>query len=416
MTELTTQNEAEPKPKSSWVRELWEQADWASLARLQLEDIAHTDQRAVSALFVASAHFHLGDALSTRTFLRQAQDWGADRSDTIAILMSGARNSLGRIALVLGENELAKSQFLSSISDIQKGDGAEKTAFIRQFHEMLNLGLMPDAAKTLTAYANEATRDPEREQAWATIIDTKIEQLNHVLSLSLEKGQLTAAHRTADIADDSVEHARARSVAQLDQDVWVLEQTGFKRDGFFVEFGATNGILLSNTYLLESAYDWSGICAEPNPEFYAQLQRNRSCIVSSDCIAGETGKTVEFIAADEFGGFAEYADHDMHADKRQAYAESGKVLELTTISLHDFLKKSKAPKTIDYLSIDTEGSEYEILASFPFEKWDIRLITVEHNFTPMRDKIFDLLTEQGYVRTEMQWDDWYAKADQLERG
>jgi FkbM family methyltransferase len=125
------------------------------------------------------------------------------------------------------------------------------------------------------------------------------------------------------------------------------------------------------------------VVAEPNPELFAQLQRNRSCIVSSDCIAGETGKTVEFIAADEFGGFAEYADHDMHADKRQAYAESGKVLELTTISLHDFLKKSKAPKTIDYLSIDTEGSEYEILAAFPFEKWDIRLITAEHNFGPV---------------------------------
>ena len=58
---------------------------------------------------------------------------------------------------------------------------------------------------------------------------------------------------------------------------------------------------------------------------------------------------------------------------------------------------------IDYLSIDTEGSEYEILAAFPFEDWDIRLITVEHNFTPMREDIRTLLERHGYVRQEDIW-------------
>ena len=82
---------------------------------------------------------------------------------------------------------------------------------------------------------------------------------------------------------------------------------------------------------------------------------------------------------------------------------------LTTNSLEDFLEKHDAPRQIDYLSIDTEGSEYEILAAFPFEDWDIRLITVEHNFTPMREDIRTLLERHGYVRQEVEWDDWYAK-------
>ena len=69
----------------------------------------------------------------------------------------------------------------------------------------------------------------------------------------------------------------------------------------------------------------------------------------------------------------------------------------------------KVFKNIDYLSIDTEGSEYEILSAFPFEKWNIRLITVEHNFTDKRRLIQSLMTSKGYGCKEIQWDDWYEK-------
>jgi hypothetical protein len=66
---------------------------------------------------------------------------------------------------------------------------------------------------------------------------------------------------------------------------------------------------------------------------------------------------------------------------------------------------------IDYLSIDTEGSEYEILANFDFSKHRFRVITCEHNYTQERDKIHTLLTEKGYLRKfedVSQFDDWYV--------
>ena len=66
---------------------------------------------------------------------------------------------------------------------------------------------------------------------------------------------------------------------------------------------------------------------------------------------------------------------------------------------------------IDYLSIDTEGSEFEILNSFDFSKFKFRIITCEHNYTPMREKIFELLTKNGYTRVfkEISFnDDWYV--------
>ena len=99
-----------------------------------------------------------------------------------------------------------------------------------------------------------------------------------------------------------------------------------------------------------------------------------------------------------------------HVARREAFRAEGRVIRLPTISLDDFLKKYNAPRSIDYMSVDTEGSEYEILKTFPFADWDIRLLTIEHSFTPLRQQIRTLLEGHGYVCTEREWDDWYVKA------
>ena len=101
------------------------------------------------------------------------------------------------------------------------------------------------------------------------------------------------------------------------------------------------------------------------------------------------------------------------ADGNKDYRLEGKQYDVQTISLEDLLKKYSAPKRIDYLSIDTEGSEYEILSNFNFDAYDIRVITCEHNYMPERDKIYKLLTSKGFFRVETnksQWDDWYTKS------
>ena len=79
----------------------------------------------------------------------------------------------------------------------------------------------------------------------------------------------------------------------------------------------------------------------------------------------------------------------------------------------DLLKKYDAPNEIDYISIDTEGSEYEILSKFDFAKYRFKVITCEHNFTPMRESIYKLLTTNGYRRKFFalsRFDDWYVAA------
>ena len=66
-----------------------------------------------------------------------------------------------------------------------------------------------------------------------------------------------------------------RSYSQLGQDLTVLKFYNDKRDGYFIELGASDGITLSNTYLLEKEFGWKGICAEPVPVKYEALCKNR---------------------------------------------------------------------------------------------------------------------------------------------
>lgn len=202
----------------------------------------------------------------------------------------------------------------------------------------------------------------------------------------------------------------ARSCSQLMQDVFVLSTLNFKRNGFFVEFGATDGMAISNTYMLEKHYGWRGILAEPGQSWHAALKANRGCFIENACVWKVSGATLSFrdASAAEFSTVAEFASADHHAKLR----EGGKEYKVTTISLNDLLAKYNAPETIDYLSIDTEGSEYEILSGFDFSRHQFRVITCEHNFTPTREKIFGLLTRHGYRRCfeeASRWDDWYVR-------
>ena len=205
-------------------------------------------------------------------------------------------------------------------------------------------------------------------------------------------------------------HYFSKSKSQLRQDLFVLSHFGFKRNGFFVEFGATNGLRGSNTHLMEKELGWTGILAEPATCWHKNLKENRDCFIETDCVWKDSNSILTFNEADAAGlsTIDIFSNSDKHANRRK----QGKTYEVKTISLNDLLKKYDAPKNIDYLSIDTEGSEYEILSSFDFAGYDIGVLTVEHNFTAMREKLFLLLSGQGYQRVFediSRFDDWYIK-------
>ena len=202
----------------------------------------------------------------------------------------------------------------------------------------------------------------------------------------------------------------ADSYSQFLQDLWVTYELPQLRDGFFVEFGAANGVRSSNSCYLERELGWNGILAEPARVWRDALLAERRCFIDTRCVWTVSGERLVFNEA----SIALHSTIDAFSDSdRLAHTRAdGERYEVETVSLNDLLAHWKAPRRIDYMSIDTEGSELAILQAFDFDRHDVRLVSVEHNYTDKRQPLHDLLTSKGFRRKFEQLsnvDDWYVK-------
>lgn len=194
--------------------------------------------------------------------------------------------------------------------------------------------------------------------------------------------------------------------SQLNQDVDVIKFYKNKENGFFIEIGANDGINLSNTYLLEKNYNWKGICVEPIPDIFNKLKNNRpNSICVNKAIYSYSDMILKFNIAscDLLSGIVE------HINCHKSSLNNGKIIDVQTISINDLLDNNNAPNFIDYLSIDTEGSEFEILKTINYDKYIFGIIHVEHNYIePRRSNIKDFLLSKNYIyKRENHWDDEY---------
>ncbi len=190
--------------------------------------------------------------------------------------------------------------------------------------------------------------------------------------------------------------------SQLGQDKWVLGKVfPGVTDGYFVDVGAWDAELGSNTKALEER-GWTGVCVEPFPRNWA----NRRCELFEEVVYRRKGEVVQFRQADGLGGI------DEHIDRYRSEVAPFSVVELTTTTLDDVLARANAPRFIHYISIDTEGSELEILLGLPFSRYTVGAFSIEHNFEePRRQQIRSLLEGHGYrFAREQLVDDWYVLA------
>lgn len=226
---------------------------------------------------------------------------------------------------------------------------------------------------------------------------------NIISSLSQKSGK-----ETIDLLQFIIKN-QIHSNSQLFQDLFILSQTNEKKYGYFVEFGAADGLIFSNTLLLEKKYKWTGIIAEPGIIWHEALLKNRDCKIDKRCVWNKNGEYLTFnqTAVPEFSTIDIFSQIDYNENLRNDFLS----YDVETITLESLLSNANAPNVIDYLSIDTEGSEFEILSSFNFERYRFNFITVEHNFTLMREKIYTLLLSKGYKRVFEEvsfFDDWYV--------
>lgn len=189
--------------------------------------------------------------------------------------------------------------------------------------------------------------------------------------------------------------------SQVGQDKYVVEEIfHHKKHGVFVDIGAHDGISYSNTYYLEKELGWSGICIEPQPDQFQALQRNRKCICVEGGIFNQSGEQDFLLVkgpSEMLSGLASTYDlrHLQRADREISYlGGSRQFIKIKTYTLNEICKKHNISH-IDFLSIDTEGSEEAIIKSIDFDALPIHVITVENNYnSPV---IHNYLTQKGYT-------------------
>lgn len=186
--------------------------------------------------------------------------------------------------------------------------------------------------------------------------------------------------------------------SQVGQDRFLFENFFYgRRGGTFVDIGAYDGEKYSNTLFFERFMDWSGLCVEPMPSVFTKLAASRKAICKQVCV-GDFEGLAEFTEAvagvDEkmLSGLTRNFD-PRHLDRLKAAATESVIYEVPVRRLSSLLAES-ALLNVDYCSIDTEGSEINIISDLDFDRFSISLLTIENNYND--DRIPRLMAAKGY--------------------
>jgi FkbM family methyltransferase len=166
----------------------------------------------------------------------------------------------------------------------------------------------------------------------------------------------------------------------------MLKHEEFK--GTFVEVGASDGITLSNCHFFESEWGWDGICVEANPHTFELLENNRGVPVFNCALAEEDGGTEDFCSisgqAQGLSGLTRFLDEgDMARIIGEIKSHGGEhqTISVPVRNLNSLFREAygNGVTKIDYLSIDCEGADFNILKGINFEEFDISIISIEHD-------------------------------------
>lgn len=205
---------------------------------------------------------------------------------------------------------------------------------------------------------------------------------------------------------------------QLAQDLIAYIILNGKKDGFFVDIAAHDGVNINNTYMFEKL-GWSGFCVEANPKTFETLRKNRKC----DCynlavFSKNIGKT-RFATTNEFGSMLDSMELTLTQNHKKRMEDYAKVnveyIEVETTSFNDLMSNYPQVNHIDFLSLDIEGGELEVLKGIDFDKYTFGVMTIEHNeVQPAKSEIIALLQEKGYrILFQNGWDTMFVKNENI---
>ena len=195
------------------------------------------------------------------------------------------------------------------------------------------------------------------------------------------------------------------SINQLDKK---LEKYVDYDGGFYVELGANDGVAQSNSLYFETKRNWSGVLVEPSPHNFLlckELRSKKNCIFCNACVSFNYKEKYVDIKYANLMSISENLDLDI--EDKSAHIESGKQFLAGTetvfafgaiaTTLNSLLERANAPKVIDFLSLDVEGAELEVLKGINFEQFSFKYMLIE-----VRDlkRMESFLIDRGYVLEE----------------
>ena len=179
-------------------------------------------------------------------------------------------------------------------------------------------------------------------------------------------------------------------------------------NGFYVELGANDGIQQSNTYYFEQYRGWKGILIEPIGQRYLECFKNRSTnnkIFCNACVSFQYKEKFVELTYSNLMTTATDLENDLinpleHAKKGLKYIpnkENNYTFGSPAATLNSILIKSDAPRKIDFLSLDVEGAEIEVLRGIDHKKFRFKYMCIESR---NNEKLTQYLIENDYIFVE----------------
>lgn len=192
----------------------------------------------------------------------------------------------------------------------------------------------------------------------------------------------------------------------------------------FVEAGAADGIQWSNTRILESECGWSGVLVEPCRGFEESLRGNRSSQIDTRCLVPRGGPQILFrevrppstrfpISSPELSCIDNLSPADWASNVR---ANNSITYKVDTVDFNQLKSEHCLPDRIGYLSLDTEGSELQILQSIDWSQCEIDVLTVEHGNRKTKSDLRKFMNDKGYqpvLEDVSQCDFWFVRRSLL---
>jgi FkbM family methyltransferase len=201
--------------------------------------------------------------------------------------------------------------------------------------------------------------------------------------------------------------------SQQDEEKYVIQYLLKEKinDGVFLEVGACDGILYSNTKTLEDYFGFSGILIEPLPSFYQKLIKNRSnCEFYNYAVSDSKNEFTAFYDDGEKGGIVDTLNKEILREKKsilnlpylKGFFKPSKSFQVKNIQMNEILRKSKY-NYVDFMFIDVEGGELQLLKSIDFT-YPIFCIVIEaHSDQKEKNELVrEYLLEKGFNFKERQ--------------